>query len=91
MKDMMKDMLEERKKKALAVTILIPMNKGEEKNDKEEEKDEKEMDLAPKLKEDKEVKDAFMGGAEDELRRKKKSGMKPRNFEERASMEMLED
>jgi hypothetical protein len=95
MKDMkMEDALKERKKKALAVTILIPMQKGDEMDDDMEEKEDEEtkaVDLAPELDEEKETKKALLKGQERELMRKKAEGVKPKGLEERALMAMMED
>jgi hypothetical protein len=93
----MKDVLEERKKKALSITIMLPMNKGEEiEVEKEDDDDEAEKEgIPPSLDKEKDEAEenvkAFMGGNEEELMRKKKKGIGPRNLEERASMAMLKD
>lgn len=89
MKDLMKDAMEERKKKALAITIVIPTEKDEMDDDLEDDKEEKEIDQPPALDDSKE-KEEYIAKDKADLLRKKKDGIKPRGLDEKAMMGMLE-
>ena len=96
---MMDEMMKDRKKKALQVTVSIPLDGGEpeiikvepeEESEmpemKDESKDDEKKGLAPDLEDKKD----YIKGHESELMRKKKAGIKPKSLDEKAMIEMVD-